>query len=130
MRSVQVFKPKGRLQIVEKDIPEPGTHQVHIKVQACGICHSDSVTKEGLLPGIEYPRVPGHKIVGVVDAIGKDVTEWKTGQRVGVGWHGGHCSHCQFCRRGVNINQVSIQQLRTSIAWQLREITMEQNLLW
>jgi D-arabinose 1-dehydrogenase-like Zn-dependent alcohol dehydrogenase len=100
MRSVQVSKPKGPLEIVEKDIPEPGTHQVRIKVQACGICHSDSVTKEGLLPGIEYPRVPGHEIVGVIDAIGKDVVEWKTEQRVGVGWHGGHCGHCEFCRRG------------------------------
>ncbi len=78
----------------------PGSHQVRIKVQACGICHSDSVTREGLLPGIEYPRVPGHEIVGVIDAIGNDVTEWKTGQRVGVGWHGGHCGHCEFCRRG------------------------------
>jgi D-arabinose 1-dehydrogenase-like Zn-dependent alcohol dehydrogenase len=95
MRSVQVSKPKGPLEIIEKDIPEPATHQVRIKVQACGICHSDSVTKEGLLPGIEYPRVPGHEIVGVIDAIGKDVIEWKTGQRVGVGWHGGHCE-CQL----------------------------------
>src|SRR5215469_5829325 len=93
MRSVQVSKPKGPLEIVEKDIPEPGNHQVRIKVQACGICHSDSVTKEGLLPGIEYPRDPGHEIVGVIDAIGKDVVEWKTGQRVGVSWHGGHCGH-------------------------------------
>jgi D-arabinose 1-dehydrogenase-like Zn-dependent alcohol dehydrogenase len=100
MRSIQVSKPKGPLEIVEKDIPEPGSHQVRIKVQACGICHSDSVTKEGLLPGIEYPRVPGHEIVGVIDAIGKDVIEWKIGQRVGVGWHGGHCGHCEFCRRG------------------------------
>jgi D-arabinose 1-dehydrogenase-like Zn-dependent alcohol dehydrogenase len=90
MRSVQVSKPKGPLEIVEKDIPEPGTHQVRIKVQACGICHSDSVTKEGLLPGIEYPRVPGHEIVGVIDAIGKDVTEWKTGQRDFV--------YCQFAQ--------------------------------
>ena len=104
MRSVQVSKPKGPLEIVEKDIPEPGTHQVRIKVQACGICHSDAVTKEGLsLPGMtlpEYPRVPGHEIAGIIDAIGKDVIEWKRGQRVGVGWHGHHCGHCEFCRRG------------------------------
>jgi D-arabinose 1-dehydrogenase-like Zn-dependent alcohol dehydrogenase len=93
MRSVQVSKPKGPLEIVEKDIPEPGAHHVRIKVQACGICHSDSVTKEGLFPRIEYPRAPGHEIAGVIDAIGKDVIEWKTGQRVGVGWHGGHCGH-------------------------------------
>lgn len=80
MRSVQVTKPKGALEIVEKDIPEPGLRQVRIKVQACGICHSDSVTKEGLLPGIKYPRVPGHEVAGVIDTIGKDITEWKTGQ--------------------------------------------------
>jgi D-arabinose 1-dehydrogenase-like Zn-dependent alcohol dehydrogenase len=85
MRSVQVSKPKGPLEIVERDIPEPGARQVRIKIQACGICHSDSATKEGSLPGIEYPRVPGHKIAGVIDAIGKDVVEWKMGQRVGVG---------------------------------------------
>jgi D-arabinose 1-dehydrogenase-like Zn-dependent alcohol dehydrogenase len=101
MHSVQVSKPKGPLEIVEQDIPEPGAHHVRIKFQACGICHSDSATKEGLLGlDIKYPRVPGHEIAGVIDAIGKDVIEWKTGQRVGVGWHGGHCGHCEFCRRG------------------------------
>jgi D-arabinose 1-dehydrogenase-like Zn-dependent alcohol dehydrogenase len=100
MRSVQVSKSKGPLEIIEKDIPEPGARQVRIKVQACGICHSDSVTKEGLFPGIEYPRVPGHEITGLIDTIGKDVIGWKTGQRVGVGWHGGHCGRCESCRRG------------------------------
>jgi D-arabinose 1-dehydrogenase-like Zn-dependent alcohol dehydrogenase len=103
MRSVQVSKPKGPLEIVERDIPEPGPMQVRIKVQACGICHSDSFTKEGLFPGIQYPRVPGHEIAGVIDVVGKDVTttnEWKAGQRVAVGWHGGHCGHCESCRRG------------------------------
>ena len=100
MRSVQVSKPKGPFEIVERDIPEPGARHVRIKVQACGVCHSDSFTKEGLFPGIQYPRVPGHEIAGVIDAIGKDVMEWKTGQRVGVGWHGGHCGHCESCRRG------------------------------
>jgi D-arabinose 1-dehydrogenase-like Zn-dependent alcohol dehydrogenase len=79
MRSVQVSKPKGPLEIVERDIPEPGARQVRIKVQACGICHSDSVTKEGSLPGVEYPRVPGHEVAGVIDAIGNDVIEWKIG---------------------------------------------------
>ena len=100
MRSVQVSKPKGPFEIVERDIPEPSAAQVRIKVQACGICHSDSFTKEGLLPGIQYPRVPGHEVAGVIDVVGKDVTEWKPGQRVAVGWHGGHCGHCESCRRG------------------------------
>jgi D-arabinose 1-dehydrogenase-like Zn-dependent alcohol dehydrogenase len=100
MRSVQVSKPRAPFEIVERDIPEPGVRQVRIKVQACGICHSDSFTKEGLFPGIEYPRVPGHEIAGVIDAVGRDVIEWKAGQRAAVGWHGGHCGHCESCRRG------------------------------
>jgi D-arabinose 1-dehydrogenase-like Zn-dependent alcohol dehydrogenase len=100
MRSVQVSKPKGPLEIVERDIPEPVARQVRIKVQACGICHSDSFTKEGLFPGIQYPRVPGHEIAGIIDVVGKDVGEWKPGQRVAVGWHGGNCGHCDSCRRG------------------------------
>jgi D-arabinose 1-dehydrogenase-like Zn-dependent alcohol dehydrogenase len=100
MRSVQVSKPKGPLEIIEKDIPEPGARQVRIKVQACGICHSDSFTKEGLFPGIQYPRVLGHEIAGVIDEVGKEVSEWQPKQRVAVGWHGGHCGHCESCRRG------------------------------
>ncbi len=102
MRSVQVSRPGGPFEMVERDIPEPGPVQVRIKVQACGVCHSDSFTKEGLFPGIQYPRVPGHEIAGVIDAVGKDVdnTKWKAGQRVAVGWHGGHCGHCESCRRG------------------------------
>src|SRR6476659_6060569 len=100
MRSVQVSKPKGPLEIIEKDIPEPGARQVRIKVQACGICHSDSFTKEGLFPGIQYPRVPGHEIAGVIDEVGKEVSQWQPKQRVAVGWHGGHCGHCESCRRG------------------------------
>jgi D-arabinose 1-dehydrogenase-like Zn-dependent alcohol dehydrogenase len=100
MRSVQVSKPKGPLEIVEKDVPEPKARQVRIKVQACGICHSDSVTKEGLFLGIRYPRVPGHEIAGVIDKVGKDVTQWEPGQRVAVGWHGGHDGHCESCKRG------------------------------
>ncbi len=100
MRSVQVSKPNGPFQIVERDIPEPGAGKVRIKVQACGVCHGDSATKEGIFPGIQYPRVPGHEIAGVIDAIGKDVTDWKMGQRVGVGWFAGHCGHCESCRRG------------------------------
>jgi D-arabinose 1-dehydrogenase-like Zn-dependent alcohol dehydrogenase len=100
MRSVQVSKPRGPLEIVEKDVPEPKARQVRIKVQACGICHSDSVTKEGLFPGIQYPRVPGHEIAGVIDGVGKDVSQWQIRQRVAVGWHGGHCGQCESCRRG------------------------------
>jgi D-arabinose 1-dehydrogenase-like Zn-dependent alcohol dehydrogenase len=100
MRSVQVSKPKGPLEIIEKDIPEPGPRQVCIKVQACGVCHSDSFTKEGLFPGIQYPRVPGHEIAGVIDEVGKEVSQWQPKQRVAVGWHGGHCGHCESCRRG------------------------------
>src|ERR671933_1966376 len=100
MRSVQVSKPKGPLEIIEKDIPEPGARQVRIKVQACGIFHSDSFTKEGLFPGIQYPRVPGHEIAGVIDEVGKEVNQWQPKQRVAVGWHGGHCGQCESCRRG------------------------------
>jgi D-arabinose 1-dehydrogenase-like Zn-dependent alcohol dehydrogenase len=100
MRSVQVSKPKGSFEIVERDIPEPGPMQVRIKVQACGICHSDSFTKEGLFPGIQYPRVPGHEIAGIIDEVGKEVSQWQPKQRVAVGWHGGHCGHCESCRRG------------------------------
>src|SRR5258705_11246693 len=94
MRVVQVTRPNGPLELVERDIPEPAAGSVRIKVQACGICHSDSLTKEGLMPGIQYPRVPGHEIAGVIDAIGPGVMGWKTGQRAGVGWHGGHCRFC------------------------------------
>ena len=100
MRSVQVSKANGPFEIVEREVPEPGPMQVRIKVQACGICHGDSVTKQGLFPGIKYPRVPGHEIAGVIDEVGKNVVGWKPGQRVAVGWHGGHCGHCESCRRG------------------------------
>jgi alcohol dehydrogenase/propanol-preferring alcohol dehydrogenase len=104
MKAVQVSKPGGNLEVVERPIPEPGRGQVRIKVEACGICHSDVVVKEGGLPGIQYPRVPGHEIAGRVDKVGPDVTQWKPGQRVGVGWHGGHCFQCDPCRRGDFIN--------------------------
>jgi D-arabinose 1-dehydrogenase-like Zn-dependent alcohol dehydrogenase len=100
MKVVQVSKPGGDFEIVERPVPEPGRTQVRIKVEACGICHSDVLTKEGLFPGLQYPRVPGHEIAGRIDAIGADVTQWKHGQRVGVGWHGGHCFVCDPCRRG------------------------------
>jgi D-arabinose 1-dehydrogenase-like Zn-dependent alcohol dehydrogenase len=100
MRAVQVGKPGGNFEIAEREIPEPGRGQVRVKVEACGICHSDALVKEGYWPGIQYPRVPGHEIAGRIDAVGADVTLWKTGQRVGVGWHGGHCFICDPCRRG------------------------------
>ena len=100
MRVVQVDHPHGPLELTERDIPEPGAGSVRIKVQACGICHSDSITKEGIFPGIQYPRVPGHEIAGIIDAVGAGVTSWAPGQRAGVGWHGGHCGHCDSCRRG------------------------------
>lgn len=100
MKAVQVGKPGGNFEIVERSIPEPGRAQVRIKVEACGICHSDVLVKEGLWPGLQYPRVPGHEIAGRIDAVGSDVAQWKPGQRVGVGWHGGHCFVCDPCRRG------------------------------
>ena len=89
MKAVQVPKPGGDFEIVERDVPQPGAGQVRIKVQACGVCHSDVLVKEGAWPGIQYPRVPGHEVVGVIHELGVGVTEWKRGQRVGVGWHGG-----------------------------------------
>lgn len=100
MRALQVTSPKGPFQLVERDIPQPGPRQVRIRVQACGQCHSDSLTKEGTWAGISYPRVPGHEIAGVIDAVGDGVPEWRAGQRVGVGWFGGHCGYCDACRRG------------------------------
>ena len=100
MRAIQVSRAGGPLEIVERDIPEPGPGLVRIKVQACGVCHSDTVTKDGLFPGIQYPRVPGHEVIGVIDAVGSNVPRWKPGQRVGVGWNGGYCGYCDNCRRG------------------------------
>ena len=100
MKVVQVSKAGGNFETVDRPTPQPGRGQVRIKVEACGICHSDVLVKEGYWPGIQYPRVPGHEIAGRVDAVGPDVTQWKPGQRVGVGWHGGHCFVCDPCRRG------------------------------
>src|SRR6202012_5103662 len=100
MKVAQVSGPGGDFQLVEREIPEPGRGHVRIKVQACGVCHSDSLTKEGLWPGIQYPRAPGHEVAGVIDAVGEGVTAWKEGQRVGVGWHGGQDNTCPSCRRG------------------------------
>jgi D-arabinose 1-dehydrogenase-like Zn-dependent alcohol dehydrogenase len=100
MRVAQVPQPNGPLELVEREIPQPSAGQVRIKVQACGVCHSDSVTKQGLFPNIQYPRVPGHEVIGSVDTIGSGVAGWSAGQRVGVGWHGGNCGYCDACRRG------------------------------
>ena len=100
MRAIQVSRPGGPLELVERPIPEPGSGQVRIQVIACGICHSDALTKDGVWPGLEFPRVPGHEVIGVIDAVGKDVPpRWEAGQRVGVGWHAWHCGYCDSCRR-------------------------------
>jgi propanol-preferring alcohol dehydrogenase len=100
MKAAQISKAGGDFELVERDIPEPGPGQVRVKVEACGICHSDALVKEGLWPGLQYPRVPGHEIAGRLDALGVGVTAWKKGDRVGVGWHGSHDFVCDQCRRG------------------------------
>jgi D-arabinose 1-dehydrogenase-like Zn-dependent alcohol dehydrogenase len=100
MQAAQISKPRGEWELVERVMPEPRPGQVRVKVEACGICHSDVFVKEGLWPGLTYPRVPGHEIAGHIDAVGDNVTAWEQGQRVGVGWHGGHCFVCAPCRRG------------------------------
>ncbi len=100
-RAFQVADPKGRLELVEREVPEPGPGQVRVRVEACGVCHSDSLTVEGHWPGISYPRAPGHEIAGTIDALGREMPGgWVVGDRVGIGWHGGHCGHCDSCRRG------------------------------
>lgn len=104
MRAVQVGKAGAAFEVVERNVPEPGPAQVRIKVEACGICHSDAMVKAGHIPGVQFPRVPGHEIAGRVDAVGPGVTAWKIGDRVGVGWHGGHCFTCDSCRKGLFIN--------------------------
>src|ERR1700676_257347 len=100
MKAAQIPKPGADFQIVEREIPKPGAGEVRIKVQACGVCHSDMFTKEGAWPGIQYPRVPGHEVAGIIDELGAGVSGWKEGQRAGVGWHGGHDGTCLQCRRG------------------------------
>jgi D-arabinose 1-dehydrogenase-like Zn-dependent alcohol dehydrogenase len=100
MRAMIVPKAGAPFEMVERDSPAPGPHEVRIKVQACGVCHSDSVTVNGLMPGIAYPRIPGHEVIGIVEAIGPDVAGWSVGARVGVGWFGGACGYCGNCRRG------------------------------
>lgn len=109
MKAVQISKAGGNFEVVDRPIPQPARGQVRIKAEACGICHSDALVKEGHWPGLQYPRVPGHEIAGRIDAVGPDVTQWKPGQRVGVGWHGGHCFKCDPCRRGDFVNCVNLQ---------------------
>jgi len=105
----QVSKPKGEFELLERNIPQPSAGEVRIKVHACGICFSDHLVKDGAWPGVQYPRIPGHEVAGVVDEIGPGVTEWHKGDRVGVGWHGGHCFVCERCRRGDFITCVNEQ---------------------
>src|SRR5438874_11930432 len=100
MQAAQIGKPGGSWELVQRDIPGPAVGQVRVKVEACGICHSDVLVKDGLWAGLAYPRIPGHEIAGRIDAVGDNVASWKEGQRVGVGWHGGHCFACENCRRG------------------------------
>jgi D-arabinose 1-dehydrogenase-like Zn-dependent alcohol dehydrogenase len=100
MKAAQISKRGGDFELVDRPIPEPGPGQVRIKIEACGVCHSDVLVKEGLWPGLQYPRVPGHEVAGRIDAVGAGVTLWKIGDRVGTGWHGGHCFQCDACRRG------------------------------
>jgi len=100
MKAAQVNKAGGNFELVDREIPQPGPRQIRIKVEACGICHSDVLTKEGMWPGIQYPRIPGHEVAGRIDAVGSAITAWKVGQRVGVGWHASHCFECEACRRG------------------------------
>src|SRR5580658_299769 len=100
MKAAQIPRPGADFEIVEREIPKPSVGEVRIKVQACGICHSDVLTKEGQWPGIQYPRVPGHEVAGIIDEVGAGVSEWKKGQRAGVGWHGGQDGTCPSCRRG------------------------------
>jgi D-arabinose 1-dehydrogenase-like Zn-dependent alcohol dehydrogenase len=100
MRAVQVTRARAPFELVERPIPEPGPRHVRIRVEACGVCHSDAFVRERSFPGVRLPRVPGHEVAGVVDALGEGVTAWRVGDRVGVGWHGGHCGTCTPCRRG------------------------------
>lgn len=104
MKAVQVSAARGPFELVERDVPEAGPLQVRIRVEACGICHSDAFVKSGAFPGLKLPRIPGHEIAGKIDAVGEGVTAWKVGDRVGVGWHGGHCFQCTACRKGLFIN--------------------------
>jgi alcohol dehydrogenase/propanol-preferring alcohol dehydrogenase len=115
MRAAQVVAAKGNFEVVEREVPQPGPRQVRVRVEACGLCHSDVLVKEGMWPGLKYPRSPGHEVAGVIDALGPDVPDWKVGDRVGVGWDGGHCGWCDSCRRG---DFVTCQRLQVpGLSW-------------
>jgi D-arabinose 1-dehydrogenase-like Zn-dependent alcohol dehydrogenase len=109
MKQVRVVGVGGNFELIEQPVREPAARHVRVSVQACGICHSDSLTKDGGWPGIAYPRSPGHEIAGVIDALGAETDPWKVGERVGIGWHGGHCGRCESCRRGDFITCVALQ---------------------
>jgi alcohol dehydrogenase len=111
MRAMIVPQPGGKFQMEERDLPLPGRHEVRIRIQACGVCHSDSITVEGHMPGLLYPRIPGHEVIGVIDALGSDVEGWEVGARAGVGWFGGSCGHCGRCRRGDSFACETIQSI-------------------
>lgn len=130
MKAAQISKGGGDFELVERAIPEPGRGQVRVKVEACGICHSDVLVKEDLWPGLQYPRVPGHEIAGRIDALGGGVAGRKVGQRVGVGWHGGHDFSCDECRRGDFAQTVGpFRQVLTSAQEKTAELTQQRFLL-
>lgn len=104
MTAIQVSRPGGALEVVQRPLPEPAANQARIKVEACGVCHSDAMVKEGHWPGVAYPRIPGHEVAGRIDKVGSSVSMWTVGQRVGVGWYGGHCGECERCRAGDFVN--------------------------
>src|SRR5260370_14615919 len=109
MRKIRVKSAGGSFEMIEEHMPDTEARYVRVRVQACGICHSDSMTKDGLFPGIVYPRSPGHEVAGVVDALGEHTEPWRVGERVGIGWHGGHCGRCESCRRGAFITCANLQ---------------------
>jgi D-arabinose 1-dehydrogenase-like Zn-dependent alcohol dehydrogenase len=109
MRAVQVAEPGGEFELVEREVPSPGRGEALVRVNACGVCHSDSMAKEGTFPGVTYPIIPGHEIAGVIEELGEDVHPWEVGQRVGVGWYGGNCGWCEACRRGVFVHCVNMK---------------------
>jgi propanol-preferring alcohol dehydrogenase len=100
MKAIQVSAPGEDYELVHVEIPEPKQNEVLIKVQACGICHGDTLVREGHYPGLTYPRIPGHEVVGIIEKLGSHSKYWEVGQRVGIGWHGGHCCYCKACRAG------------------------------
>ena len=122
MRAVQVSKAGGAFEVVEREVPQLGPTQIRIKVEACGMCHSDALVRSGAFPGLTLPRIPGHEIAGRVDAVGAHVTEWKAGDRVGVGWHGGHCFVCNACRKGLFINCEKRADHRHQLRRRLRRV--------